>query len=390
MQSTDDDHFFQTDASQARREKKSAKAGNKNGNPVHVKSKILAAIADPSCPHDSVFIAQSSGCVRRVRVDDAESPQTTYRGPKVPVTCLAIGGSENQTLFAGSWDKDIWSWDVASGRPERKFSGHVDFVKTIVCARLTGHELLISGGADRQMIVWDVETGRRLYAIQDAAKTMLAVQHVAVDPALSTQDTLVLVSASSDPHIRRWELSLDGYKQLSGSAHSSDGTERPTIHEHDTSVYKLFFDTNVDEVDLWTASADGKVKCLARNQGFVADEVLMHGDFVRAVVVTPHWVVSAGRDDNVKVWDRRTGKLHCTLEGHFEEVTDLVLVRDGQGSPRLVCSVSIDGTIRTWPLSELELAEVVSRAGRVEPATGTEQQLTADEEAELAELMDDQ
>ncbi|PFH60466.1 hypothetical protein XA68_10900 [Ophiocordyceps unilateralis] len=390
MQSTNDEHFFQTDASQARREKKSAKAGNKNGNPLDVKSKILAAMTDPLCPSASIFIAQSSGCVRRVPLDNASSPETTYRGPKAPVTCLAVGGSENQTLFAGSWDKDTWSWDVASGRPGRKYSGHADFVKTVVCARLADRELLISGAADRKIMVWDVETGRRLYTIQDAATTMLAVQHLVVDPVLSMHDTLVLVSASSDPHIRRWELSLDGYRQLPESPLRRGGTERLAIHEHDTTVYRLVFDTGGDDVDLWTASADGTVKCLARTQSFVADETLTHGDFVRAVVVTPRWVVSAGRDENVKVWDRATGKLHCTLEGHFEEVTDLVLLRDAQGSPKTVCSVSIDGTIRKWPLAESELADVVMRAGMSEKLAGTEQQqLTAEEEAELAELMDD-
>ncbi|PHH74921.1 hypothetical protein CDD80_2757 [Ophiocordyceps camponoti-rufipedis] len=384
MQSTDDDHFFQTDAAQARKQRKSAKAGNKNGKPLDFKSKILAAISDPSCPRNSIFIGQSSGCVRRVRVDDdASSPQTTYRGPKAPVTCLAVGGGKNETLFAGSWDKDIWSWDVASGKLGRKFSGHGDFVKTVVCARLAGRELLISGGADKKIMVWDVDTGRRLYAIQDVETTMLAVQHVAIDPVLSTQDALVLVSASSDPHIRRWKLSLDGYKQL-----PRETAERLTIHEHDTSVYKVVFDTDGDDVDLWTASADGTVKCLARNQGFATDEALTHGDFVRAVALTPRWVVSAGRDENVKVWDRARGKLRCTLEGHLEEVTDLVVLRGDQGTAETVCSVSIDGTMRQWSLAESELVDVIGTAEAAETGVGTG--LTAEEEAELAELMDDQ
>ncbi|KAF4582108.1 transcriptional repressor [Ophiocordyceps camponoti-floridani] len=384
MQSTDDDHFFQTDAAQVRKQKKSAKAGNKNGKPLDFKSKILAAIPDPSCPRNSVFIGQSSGCVRRVRVDDAGLPQTAYRGPNAPVTCLAVGGNKNQTLFAGSWDKDIWSWDVASGRPGRKYSGHGDFVKTVVCARLAGRELLMSGGADRKIMVWDVDTGRRLYSIQDAATTMLAVQHVAIDPVLSTEDALVLVSASSDPHIRRWELFSDGYKQL-----PQETPDRITIHEHDTSVYRLVFDTEGDDVDLWTASADGTVKCLARNQGFATDEALAHGDFVRAVVVTPRWVVSAGRDENVKVWERARGKLRCTLEGHLEEVTDLVVLRDDQGTAETVCSVSIDGTMRQWSLDETELVDVIGTAETAETGeAGTG--LTAEEEAELAELMDDQ
>ena len=66
--STDPGHFFQTDASEASRARKAAKAGNKNGNPIILQSKILNAISDPfssSC----IYIAESAGCVRRVNVE---------------------------------------------------------------------------------------------------------------------------------------------------------------------------------------------------------------------------------------------------------------------------------------------------------------------------------
>lgn len=313
-----------------------------------------------------------------------------------------MGGSQgSSTLFAGSWDRDVWSWHIESGRPGRRYSGHSDFVKAVVCARLADRDVLVSGGADRKMIVWDVETGRRMHTVQDPATTMLALQHLAVDPVLSTRDALVLASASSDPAIRRWTITLDGYSRLPESYPDRPGVERLAIHEHDTSVYKLVFDADADdEANLWTASADGTAKCLARARGFVADDVFAHGDYVRAVLVSTLWVVTAGRDENVKVWDRATGRLHCTLEGHFDEVTDLVLLRDPGGSGEAVCSVGIDGTIRTWPLDEAALAKAVAEmrlwreVGQAETpaATATADDgnlLTAEEEAELAELMDD-
>ncbi|KND94548.1 putative WD repeat-containing protein [Tolypocladium ophioglossoides CBS 100239] len=394
MQSSDRDHFFQTDASQARRERKTAKAGNKNGSPLEMKSKILAAIPDPAFPLSCVFIAESAGYARRVNLDSSEA-KATYRGPKSPVTCLAIGGTGRKTIFAGSWDKDIWSWDVESAKPGRKYSGHSDFVKAVVCTRLFDKEVLVSGGADKKILVWDIETGRQIHTLQDPTTTMMAVQYLAIDPVLSTPDALVLASASSDPHIRRWKITLDSYEQLPDSFHDRPDTERLTIEEHDTSVYKLVFDVDGDEVDLWTASADGTAKCLARSRNFVADDVFTHGDYVRAVLVTEQWVMTAGRDENVKVWDRATGKLYCTLEGHFEEVTDLVMLRNAQGSPQKVCSVSIDRTIRTWPLARAELDDVVKKIQESQKPDPDETDkaggdvLTAEEEAELEELMDD-
>ncbi|RGP75898.1 transcriptional repressor rco-1 [Fusarium sporotrichioides] len=394
MQSADRDHFFETDAVQIQRQRRAAKADNKNGEPIVMKSKVLAVVPDPASPLTSVFIAESAGAVRRINLETSE-PRTTYRGPKAPVTCLAIGGKDNQTVFAGSWDKDIWSWDVETGKPGRKFSGHSDFIKTVICATISVKHILISGGADKKMFVWDIESGKRLHTLQDPTTTMLAVQHIAIDPVLSDSTKVVFASASSDPHIRRWKITLDSYEQLPESFSDRPDAERLTIQEHETSIYRLFYDQSSEDVDLWTASADGSAKCLARSRNFVADDSFEHGDYVRGVLATEQWVITAGRNEDVKIWDRSTGKLYCTLIGHYEEVTDIVMLQDSAGTPRKVCSVGIDGTIRTWPLAKSELDEVVvkiQKAAEPKEEEGEEKNgnlLTAEEEAELAELMDD-
>ncbi|KAF5231207.1 hypothetical protein FAUST_9420 [Fusarium austroamericanum] len=393
MQSADRDHFFETDAVQAQRQRRAAKADNKNGEPIVMKSKVLSVVPDPASPLTSVFIAESAGAVRRINLETSEL-KTTYRGPKAPVTCVSIGGKDSQTVFAGSWDKDIWSWDVETGKPGRKFSGHLDFIKTVVCATISGKHILISGGADKKIFVWDVESGKRLHTLQDPTTTMLAVQHIAIDPVLSDSTKLVFASASSDPHIRRWKITLDSYEQLPESFSDRPDAERLTIEEHETSIYRLFYDQSSEDVDLWTASADGSAKCLARSRNFVADDSYEHGDYVRGVLATEQWVITAGRNEDVKIWDRSSGKLYCTLIGHYEEVTDIVMLQDSAGTPRKVCSVGIDGTIRTWPLGKSELDEVVVKIQKAaEPKEEEEENngnlLTAEEEAELAELMDD-
>lgn len=45
--------------------RKAAKAKNNNGNPIRLKSKILAIAADP-CGQDAVYVAESAGTVRKV------------------------------------------------------------------------------------------------------------------------------------------------------------------------------------------------------------------------------------------------------------------------------------------------------------------------------------
>lgn len=378
-------------AEQAKAARRTAKSGNKYGKPIALKSKILAVVLDTHSPSSTVFVAESAGTVRRVSVDDGEDAAkkaAVYRGPSAPVTSVAVGGPENRMLFAGSWDKSIWSWDIDSLTSGRKYVGHSDFVKAVVCGRLGGKDILISGGADKKIIVWDVGTGARLHTLTDSLVNMMAVQHLVIDPVESKEDELSIVSASSDPHIRRWKVRLDSWEQVAEV--DPDGTEKRTVLQHETSVYKLVFDIDGDEVDLWTSSGDGTAKCLSRVKGFSAsDDTLNHGDHVRAVAVTDRWIITAGRDEDLKFWDRASGKLYCSLVGHYDEVTDLVVL---QGATERLCSVSIDGTIRTWPLDASSLDAQVKEQSNAKPKEEqrkADDLLTAEEEAELAELMDD-
>lgn len=270
-------------------------------------------------------------------------------------------------------------------------------MKAVVCARIGGKDVLVSGGADKKIMVWDIATGSRLHTLQDPVTSMLAVQALAIDPIMSSEDEIIIVSAGSDPHVRRWKVRLDGWEQLVDVAPGTPNVERRVLLAHETGVYKVLFDRSGDEVDLWTASADGTTKCLARGKGFITEDSLDHGDHVRAVVVTDQWVITAGRDEDLKVWDRTSGDLCYTLEGHYDEVTDLVVLESANGHVERFVSVSIDGTVRTWPLDKAGLAAAVQEQAK--PAingTGDEQKeseppsgLTAEEEAELAELMDE-
>lgn len=284
---------------------------------------------------------------------------------------------------------------MESKTPGRKFVGHSDFVKAVTCTRIQGRDILISGGADKKIIVWDAGTGARLHTLQDSTVNMLAVQDLVVDPVQSDANEIYLVSASSDPHIRRWRISLESWTQVAETSPDAPCSDRRTILEHETSVYRLVFDHDGEEADLWTSSGDGTAKCLSRLRGFTAEESFHHGDHVRAVAVTQRWLITAGRDEDVKFWDRSSGKLYCSLEGHYDEITDLAVI---QSSPERVVSVSIDSTIRIWP-SEIPALDALVEEQKAAASRGAdmEQQddkadnlLTADEEAELAALMDDE
>lgn len=121
--------------------------------------------------------------------------------------------------------------------------------------------------------------------------------------------------------------------------------------------------------------------------------MLAHGDYVRDVAVDEAGgqVVTVGRDEDVKVWERGGGELVWVYRGHWEEVTGCVVLG------REVVTAGIDGTVRRWGLS----GEAIGRARREEEegdeggeveevgGEGGGKVITEEEERELGELMDE-
>jgi WD40 repeat protein len=212
------------------------------------------------------------------------------------LTSVALNPDGN-VLYAGCWDTSIWSWDVHTRKQKGRFEGHVDFVKTVVCVSTENHKFLISGGADAQIIIWDASSGTKLHVLKGHSR---GIQDLGIDPILAEDNTeLTVFSAASDRSIRHFRLPQ--------TSSSSVALSEPIL-EHETSVYRLFFD---DDGDLWTASADKTAKCLSREAGWKANLALDHPDFVRDVVVHERggWVVTACRDEEVRVWSRAVSSI---------------------------------------------------------------------------------
>ncbi|KAI9372699.1 WD40-repeat-containing domain protein [Aspergillus egyptiacus] len=365
------DDFFQTTSSLEEQKRKDIKSKNTNGSPIRLQSKILAVRADP-LNAGAVYVAQSGGTVRKIILETGETA-AIFKGPTAPVTSICFSPN-GQILFAGCWDKTVWSWDVASKQPKLRYEGHTDFVRSVVSTRLKGQDLLISGGADAQILVFDIASGTRLHVLKGHAK---GIQDLAIDPTTFDPDNSgqVVYSSGSDREIRHFDLSK-GTQDLTGTE---------ALLAHDTNVYKIYFD---QDGDLWTASADKTTKCLVREDGWKPNLTLTHPDYVRDVVIDEQggWVITACRDEEVRVWNRSTGQLYHTFSGHYEEVTGLTLLGT------TLVSVGIDATVRQWSLKPDDLRNAVAQATKPpseEQSSNAEPMLTEEEERELAELLEE-
>lgn len=102
-----------------------------------------------------------------------------------------------------------------------------------------------------------------------------------------------------------------------------------------------------------SGAADGSVACW----GSSGRELLRldgHGGGVHAVALCERWIASGAFDGAVRVWERESGKLAATLEGHDDGVTALAFLPDG-----LLASASRDQRVRVWNPERTECLSVL-------------------------------
>lgn len=185
-----------------------------------------------------------------------------------------------------------------------RLQGHSDFVKAIALSA-THPVILASAAADASIIVWNTLKSTKLHVLKGHSRAVLCLAFDPLPGPAGTSSTLF--SGSSDREIRKWKISSDTTEEESG--------EKALI-PHETSVYRLRFD---EDGDLWTASADGTALGLSREKDWLVETKLQHPDFVRDIIVeeTTARIVTACRDEEVRVWDKAVSSIRSFLRNYL-------------------------------------------------------------------------
>jgi WD40 repeat protein len=141
-------------------------------------------------------------------------------------------------------------------------------------------------------------------------KKLLSLRSIAAEPSIPLLPCIAMLLAFTSLPVAAQSSSVS-------SPHPSAQVESRTDHNgQDTSVpAKIFLETgHAGMVNALTFSSNGQ------------------------------WLVSAGQDRTIKVWDVARMRVVRTLTGHSDEVMALAFSPDG----KLLASCSKDGTIRLW------------------------------------------
>ncbi|KAF9978917.1 hypothetical protein BGZ73_008422 [Actinomortierella ambigua] len=424
--------FFQSDADLARAAARAGMVNYDKGQAIKIASKVL-----DMCParQGAMFLAESGHIARKLHLETGKTMKTYY-GHMGPVTKVAVYYTAEglERLITGSWDKTIKVWDAESKACLATLQGHTDFIKALVLRPVWVHASegaegseatqqrrlkyeLFSASYDGTIRHWDLDTfapalggrGGPWKGHVRGVNDLYYVNEIEFeddddvdfdDGKKKATGSEYLYSAGSDGTVRKWDI-------LKGQGQGGHCAE--VWNYHATTVYKVIVQGN----EIWSASADMTVQRFDLETKKV-DTKIEHPDFVKTVALAGPYILTGGREESVRVLSVATGKLIKEIKGHFDEVSSIVVIGT------TAYTGSLDGTIRRWSLKEQDLkategtnsikafsssssissaeatagTKLTSTRAVADAATGTAQvqtasMLTAEEEAELAELMAD-
>ncbi|KAH7359674.1 F-box/WD repeat-containing protein pof1 [Pyrenochaeta sp. MPI-SDFR-AT-0127] len=256
--------------------------------------------------------------------------QKTLQGHVMGVWAMVPWGD---LLVSGGCDRDVRVWNLATGFPQFTLRGHTS---TVRCLKMSDANTAISGSRDTTLRIWDLKKGLCKHVL---------IGHQASVRCLEIHGDIV-VSGSYDTTAKIWSISegkclrtltghfsqiyaiaFDGKKIATGSLDTSvriwdptDGKCLAVLQGHTSLVGQL----QMREDILVTGGSDGSVRVWSLAHYQAIHRLAAHDNSVTSLQFDNTRIVSGGSDGRVKVWDVKNGTLVRELSSPAESVWRVV------------------------------------------------------------------
>lgn len=150
-------------------------------------------------PQGHYFLTGSGDRTARLWSTDHIEPLKMYVGHDNDVDVVAFHPN-NLYVFTGSCDKTVRMWHISSGNALRLFTGHTGNVTAMACSN--DGKTLASADDAGNIFLWDLEKGRRKKRMRGHGKGGIWSLSWSVE-------STVLVSGGADGTVRVWDVLLE-------------------------------------------------------------------------------------------------------------------------------------------------------------------------------------
>ncbi|GES57056.1 F-box and WD repeat-containing protein [Aspergillus terreus] len=203
-----------------------------------------------------------------------------------------------------------------NGDNQRTLQGHV----MGVWAMVPWDDILVSGGCDREVRVWNMATGAGIHLLRG---------HTSTVRCLKMSDKNTAISGSRDTTLRIWDLTT--------------GTCRNVLAGHQASVRCLAIHGDL----VVSGSYDTTARIWSISEGRCLRTLSGHFSQIYAIAFDGKRIATGSLDTSVRIWDPKSGQCHAILQGHTSLVGQLQMRGD-----TLVTGGS-DGSVRVWSLTKM-------------------------------------
>ena len=172
-------------------------------------------------PLGTYFVSGGMDKTARLWITSKASPRRFFVGHDEDVDVVAWHPN-TAYVFTASSDKTVRMWSVANGAPVRMFTGHNYPITALSCSR--NGKLLASGDDAGNILLWDLGPGKLLKQLRGHGKGGIWSLTWGVE-------STVLVSGGADQTVRVWDVNLPARESANakpGEAGKVDGTATST------------------------------------------------------------------------------------------------------------------------------------------------------------------
>lgn len=236
-------------------------------------------------------------------------------------------GQKGAVVVSGGCDREVRVWDVESGECIHTLRGHTS---TVRCMRvLDGRPIAVSGSRDSTLRVWDIEKGECLHLLSGHEHSVRCIEvhgNKVVSGSYDATCRLWDVDTGQCLHVFRghihqiYAVAFDGIRVVTGSLDSTvriwsaeTGEFLALLQGHTSLVGQVILlpasPATSTPATLVTGGSDGRVIVFDLSTFDTVHRLCAHDNSVTCLQVDERFIVTGGNDGRIKLWDFRTGLL---------------------------------------------------------------------------------